>query len=51
VSVAEALELVRYYQARNYAAYRSHRQRTLRRHRQRGPPYAPKVKSRCSTRH
>ena len=49
LSVPEALAIVRYYQARNYAAYPSHRQRTLRRYHQRGPPQAKKAKSRCST--
>jgi hypothetical protein len=48
LSVPEALELLRYRQARNYAAYRSHRQRTVRRHHQRGPPQEKNAKSRCS---
>jgi hypothetical protein len=46
--VPEALALVRYYQARNYAAYRSHRRRTVQRHHQRGPPRKKDTKSRCS---
>ena len=49
LSVPEALAIVRYYQVRNYAAYQSHRKRTVRRHYQRGPPRAKKAKSRCST--
>lgn len=42
LNVPHALAIVRSYQVRNYAAYRSHRKRTLRRHHQRGPPRAKK---------
>lgn len=34
LSLKEAIQLVRYYQQRNYAAYQSHRKRTQRKYRQ-----------------
>jgi hypothetical protein len=40
LSLPAALEIIRYHQTRNYAASRSHRKQTLRRHLQRGPPPA-----------
>jgi hypothetical protein len=37
LDIATAIEIVTYRQHRNYAAYRSHRKRTLKRHRRYRP--------------
>jgi len=37
LDIASAIEIVTYRQNRNYAAYRSHRKRTLKRHRRYRP--------------